>query len=287
MYNETVYWLSRTGIGMVRSVRLISAFSYYLLGILVLVWLKHYTPAAPVLALLIMLLPPVSLLGRNTAADALSVLLGMYSLFLIFECDRLALGTALITVAIWFRTDNIALLSPVLVILWHQGRIALWKAIALGTIGVLSILVINRAAGDYGIQMLYYRNFLGTPLAPAEMVAKFAAAEYLSAFLAGFKTMLTNFVPAFILLGLIGFNKKTAPLLAIAATYAAVHYLILPNWIDRWMGVAYLIPCIAAASGFPYKAGNQKLTSVESVSPTGSLDMEVSFAGQPLATFPS
>ena len=59
---------------------------------------------------------------------------------------------------------------------------------------------------------------------PAEMVAKFTAAEYLSAFLAGFKTMLTNFVPAFILLGLIGFNKKTAPLLAIAATYAAVHY---------------------------------------------------------------
>ncbi len=74
MYNETIYLLSRTGIGLVWSVRLISAVCYWLLGVLVLIWLGKYTPLSPVLALLIMLMPHITFLGRQTASDALSVL---------------------------------------------------------------------------------------------------------------------------------------------------------------------------------------------------------------------
>jgi hypothetical protein len=247
MYNQTIYWLSRTGIGLVRSIRLVSALSYYLLGILILIWLGRYTPYSPLVALLIMLLPPISLLARYTAADSLSVLLGMLALFIVFECDRVALGLGILLAAIWFRTDNVVLIAPVLVILWRQRRLELWKAMVLATISVLSVLVINYAAGDYGIQMLYYRNFLGTPLAPGEMIVQFTARQYLRFFLAGFKSMLNSYVPLFLVLGVIGLNRKTAPLLAVAITYAGLHYLILPNWMDRWMAILYLLTCMTAA----------------------------------------
>jgi hypothetical protein len=43
----------------------------------------------------------------------------------------------------------------------------------LSVIAVASVVMINHFAGDYGIRMLYYRNFVGTPSAPAEMVVNF------------------------------------------------------------------------------------------------------------------
>jgi len=154
LYNLTLYAISRTGIGLVSAVRLVSAGSYALVGILVLVWLLRYTRLAPALALLIMLIPHVTFLARNTGADSLSVLLGMMALYLIFERERVAAGITVLSSAIWFRTDNIVLLIPVLLVLLLQGRIEQWKAAVLAALGIPSVIIINRAAGDYGIQML-------------------------------------------------------------------------------------------------------------------------------------
>ncbi len=79
------------------------------------------------------------------------------------------------------------------------------------------------------------------------MIVQFTARQYLRFFLAGFKSMLNSYVPLFLVLGLIGLNRKTAPLLAVAITYAGLHYLILPNWMDRWMAILYLLTCMTAA----------------------------------------
>jgi len=247
LYNQIIYRLSRTGLGLVRSIRLVSALSYYLIGIIVLLWLGRYTPYSPVLSFLIMLLPPVSLLGRNTTADALSVLLGLSSLFVIFELDRVAIGIGLLSVAIWVRTDNVVLIVPVLAVLCFQRRLQLWVGAVFAVISVAAVLVINHAAGDYGIRMLYYRNFLGTPLAPGEMIAHFTGRQYLYFFLSGFKAMLNSFVPVFLILSTVGLNRRTAPLLGVVTAYVMLHYVILPNWIDRWMGVFYVVTCMVAA----------------------------------------
>jgi hypothetical protein len=194
-----------------------------------------------------MLLPPVSLLGRNTTADALSVLLGLTSLFAIFELDRIAVGIGLLSVAIWIRTDNVVLIVPVLAVLCLQRRLQLWIGAVFAIISVAAVFVINHAAGDYGIRMLYYRNFLGTPLAPGEMIAHFTVRQYVYFFLSGLKAMLNSFVPVFLILGIVGLNRRTAPLLAVVTAYAVLHYVILPNWIDRWMGVFYVVTCVVAA----------------------------------------
>jgi hypothetical protein len=247
LYNLTLYCISRTGVGLVQAVRLVSAISYGLLGILVLVWLSRYTRMAPLLALLIMLIPHISLLGRNTGADGLSVLLGMLSLYLIFENNQVFAGILILSAAIWVRTDNIALIMPVLLVLLLQKQLEIWKACVVGLLAIFSVLIINHYAGDYGIQMLYYRNFFGIPIAPAEMVVSFTIRQYAYFFLNGFKDMLVSFVPLFLLLGLIGWNRKTAPLLGIAVIYIALHYVILPNWIDRWMAVLYLLTSMTAA----------------------------------------
>jgi hypothetical protein len=247
VYNQTIYWLSRTGLGLVRSVRLVSALSYYLIGIVVLLWLGRYTPHSPVLSFLIMLLPPISLLGRNTTADALSVLLGLSALFAIFELDRIATGISILSVAIWIRTDNVVLIMPVLAVLCFQRRLQLWVGAVFAIISVAAVLVINHAAGDYGIRMLYYRNFLGTPLAPGEMTAHFTVRQYIYFFVSGFKAMLNSFVPVFLIFGLLGLNRRTAPLLAIVTAYVVLHFAVLPNWIDRWMGVFYVVTCLVAA----------------------------------------
>jgi hypothetical protein len=276
MYNETIYLLSRTGIGLVWSVRLISAVCYWLLGVLVLIWLGKYTPLSPVLALLIMLMPHITFLGRQTASDALSVLLGMLSLFLIFECDRVAVGICILLTAIWFRTDNVVLVAPVLAVLFYQKTLELWKTAILGAVAVVSVLTINHAAGDYGIQMLYYRNFLGTPMAPGEMTVRFTPTQYWSAFLSGFKTMLNSFVPLFLLFGLIGLKRRTVSLLVIAGAYTALHYFVLPNWKDRWMVIFYLSTSMTAAFGLEPRAILRKFERSQGTHPTQSNELPVS-----------
>lgn len=247
MYNSTIYLISRTGLGLVRAVRLLSALSYVSLGLLVLFWLLSYTRAAPLVALLIMLIPHITFLGRNTGSDGISVLLGMLSLYLIFERKQLAAGILILLIAIWFRTDNIALIIPVLLVLLLQHRLEAWKAAVLAFIAVGSVMAIDHAAGHYGIHMLYYDTFVGMPMAPGEMTAHFTIGQYAHLYLNGYKDMLISFVPLFLMLGLLGLNRKTVPLLGIGTAYAILHYTILPNWVDRYMAVFYLLTTMTAA----------------------------------------
>jgi hypothetical protein len=248
MYILTIYGMSRTGMGLVQAVRLVSAASYALLGILIIMWLTSYTRLAPLLALLIMWTPHITFLGRFTGCDGISVLLGMTALFLIFEKNWLTPGLVILFGAIWFRTDNIALAIPVLFVLFLQKRLDLWKVGVLAGLTVASVLVIDNEAGHYGIRLLYYDTFIGIPIAPAEMSVQFPLSQYVHIFVNGYKQMLISFVPLFVLLGMIGWTRKTAPLLGIAAVYAAIHYAILPDWVDRYMAVFYLITMITAAS---------------------------------------
>jgi hypothetical protein len=55
--------------------------------------------------------------------------------------------------------------------------------------------MINYFAGDYGLRMLYYRNFIGTPSAPGEMTVTFSFRDYLVAFRSGITLMTNRFFP--------------------------------------------------------------------------------------------
>lgn len=250
LYNQTLWLVSKTGLGLMRSAVLISVGSYFLLGILLLLWVSEYTrPAIAALSsLLIMLSPPLTDLGRDTTSDALATLVAFLSLYLIFEKRRLALGLIALLASIFFRTDFVVLAGPVILACWLEKRLTLWQAGALSVLAVASVIGINHFGGDYGIKMLYYRNFVGAPTAPAEMVVHFSVSAYLAAFRHGITLVLDSFFLPFLLLGALSIDeKRPRTLFAITAAYVLLHFVILPNWQERWVGIFYLSVLVCAA----------------------------------------
>jgi hypothetical protein len=109
-------------------------------------------------------------------------------------------------------------------------------------------MFINRMAGDFGLAMLYYRNFVGTPVAPAEMVVHFSVAQYLQALRANLAAIFQGWLIPFLLLATIGFFRRSrlAAASSIAVSYVALHLLILPDWVERWFVIAYIPMALSA-----------------------------------------
>ncbi len=250
IYNQALYFLSKTGLGLVRAVILISTTSYILIGLIVFVWLTEYVGVAYAAAasLLIMVSPPVTFVGRFAGSDALATLFALLSLFLIFEKQKLTPGLALLLASVFVRTDNVVVAGLVLLACVMQKRIKLWQGGVLAFVALGSALMINHAAGDYGIRMLYFRNFLGTPLAPAENPAQFSVHDYTTAFREGLSNAAGGVLIPFLLLGAIGLAKAGPPrtVLFITSAYVVLHFVILPNWQDRWFCLFYVTAGIAA-----------------------------------------
>jgi len=254
LYNQTLWLVSKTGIGLVKSGFLISASSYFLLGVLVLLWLSNYLKPmfAAAVSVLLMMSPPLASMGRDPTPDALATLIAFGALYLIFEKQKFTPGIALLLASIFFRTDFVVLAGPTILACWWQKRIDIFKAGVLSLVAVGSVLCINHFAGDYGIKMLYYRAFIGAPVAPAEIAAQFSFRDYLSAFRTGITLIANSFFLPFLLLGAIGaISRQMRVLFAVAVAYAGLHFLILPSWEERYYAVFYLSMgvCAGVAAG--------------------------------------
>jgi hypothetical protein len=251
LYNQSLWLVSKTGMGLVRSAILISVASYFAIGILLLVWLVRYAGAwfGSGMALLLMISPPLTELGRELTSDAEASLIVFASLYLMFERRRLASGLTLLLASLFFRTDFVVLAGPTILVCWLERRIDFWKAIVLSLLAVGSVFAINHFAGDYGIKMLYYRNFIGVPVAPAEMTVQFSFHDYLSAFWSGITLAANSFFIPFLLLGLVGMiEKEMRALFAVMLAYVILHFVVLPNWQERWVALFYLVCGICAAT---------------------------------------
>jgi hypothetical protein len=254
LYNQTLWLMTKTGMGLVRSGVVLSVGSYFLLGILLFVWLQEHTSQWFSLAVstLLMISPPLMALGRETTADALATLVAFASLYLIFEEKRFTAGITVLLASIYFRTDFVVLAGPVILACWWERRIDLWKAVVLAVVAVASVLCINHFAGDYGIKMLYYRNFVGVPIAPGEMTVQFSVRDYIAALRSGITLAANSFFLPFLLLGTIGMvSRRMRVLFVVALAYVALHFVVLPNWQERWVGLFYLSMgvCAAATAG--------------------------------------
>ncbi|MHB8217292.1 MAG: hypothetical protein ACYDDS_14555 [Candidatus Sulfotelmatobacter sp.] len=251
LYNQILWLTSKTGMGLVRAGVVISVGSYFLLGILLFVWIgKYINPwLSLAVSLLLMISPPLTALGRDTTADALASLVAFASLYLIFEENRLLPGMVALLVSIYFRTDFVVLAGPVILTCWWQKRLELWKAAVLSVVAVASVLCINHFAGDYGIKMLYYRNFVGVPVAPGEMTVQFSFRDYMAAMRSGITLAANSFFIPLLLVGMFGVvSRRMRPLFAVTLAYVVLHFLVLPNWQERWVGVFYLSMGVCAAT---------------------------------------
>jgi hypothetical protein len=251
LYNQTLWLVSKTGLGLVRAGIVLSVVPYFLLGVLTFVWLGKYMSPGLTLgfSILLMISPPLMSLGRDTTADALATLVAFGALYLIFEKRQLFPGMILLLASIYFRTDFVVLAGPVILVCLLERRIDLWKAVVLAAVAVASVLCINHFAGDYGMGMLYYRNFSGVPVAPGEMTVHLTARDYFSALRGGITLMTESFFLPFLLLGAVGIVlKRMRGLFAVTLGYLLLHFMILPNWQERWFGVFYLAMVVSAAT---------------------------------------
>jgi hypothetical protein len=260
LYNQTLWLVSKTGLGLVRGGIFISVASYFFLGVLAFVWIGKYLNPWLTLtfSILLMINPPLMSLGRDTTADPLATLVAFASLYLICEKRRLFPGMILLLASIYFRTDFVVLACPVILLCWWERRIDLWKAGVLGLVAIASVLCINHFAGDYGMGMLYYRNFSGVPVAPGEMTVQFSARNYFSVLRSGITLMTESFSLPFLLLGTVGLAlRRMRGLFAVTLAYVCIHFAVLPNWQERWFGVFYLSMAVCAASTVDAALRNQ------------------------------
>lgn len=264
LYNQTLWLVSKTGLGLLHASILVSVVSYFLLGILVFLWISRYVNGllAFSMACLLMISPPLLALGRDTTSDALATLIAFSSLYLIFEKQLLTAGLVVLLASIYFRTDNVVLAGPVILVCFIERRLDLLKASVLAMLAVASALSINHFAGDYGIKMLYYRNFIAVPSAPAEMSPQFSFHDYLAAFRAGITLITNSFFVPFLLIGIGGFfgPKRMRSVAAVTSFYVLLHFLVLPNWQERWFGVFYLSMVVVAAETLHGSRWNQVLS---------------------------
>src|SRR5579863_460762 len=206
LYNRVLLLLSKTGLGLVRATVFTSAASFFFLAVLLMAWMQKYVrlPIAIAMASLVMICPPVMSVGRETTSDALASLAAFAALYLIFETKSLLAGLIVLLACLYIRTDFVVLAGPVLFVCWLERKLKFWQASVLAAVALGSVLSINHFAGDYGIQMLYYRNFIGTPMAPGEMVAHFSVHDYLSAFRSSLTSVAAGFFFPFLLAGVSG-----------------------------------------------------------------------------------
>jgi hypothetical protein len=161
LYNDALYVLSPLGLS--RGALLMSVVSYLFLGWLLFAWTGN-----ALCSLAVMLAPPIVLVGRTTASDAPSILCALAALYLIFKADRLFPGLLLLLVSVFVRTDNVMLVAAVLLALLWLKKFTLSECLVLGILAVASVLFIHHFAGDYGLAMLYYRNFGALQSLPAK-----------------------------------------------------------------------------------------------------------------------
>ena len=249
LYNQTIYFISKTGMGLIHSIQFVSVAAYWLIGALLFLWIQRYVPPlfAVAASFLLMASPPLMELGREMTSDASATLVAFASLYLIFERQLLTPGLILLLASIYFRTDFVVLAGPAILACWLERRLGFWQSTLLAVLALSSALCIGHFAGDYGIKMLYYRNFIGAPTAPGEMTVQFSVRDYVGAFRSGITKTAESFFLPFLLLGTIGLPlRRTRVLLGVTLSYVVLHFVILPNWQERWVGLFYLSAGVCA-----------------------------------------
>jgi hypothetical protein len=208
LYVMAVYLSHRLGFNLAEATVVPSVLSYALLGVLVFVWIGQFIAGfyRAVFSALIVFSPPVILLARLSAPDALAALTIMGGIYFLVEKQWPAVGSALLLLSILARTNDLIIVVLIFGYLAFWGtkelRLGYAKSGVLACTGVLTVLVINHFSGFYGWRMLFYTSVLGHLTTPAETLVRVSPRAYLGAVKQGFFAMaLKGFQSSFALLG--------------------------------------------------------------------------------------
>ena len=262
--------LTAVGVPLYWAPFIVSAVTYFLLSLLVLRWLGQ-----PVLAAVVMLLPPVLLVARCPTPDCLGLLLVAAGFYLISVSGRRFLGCGVLVISVWARPDFVILCVLAFLWLWHTRRLDLSELGVLSLLAIGSNIIINHLAGNYGWTTLVYHSFVHKLVAPGEMVVNVAPALYARLVIhTTFQAFLSNGM--FLLVLAVGcllwyaWQDMPVGLAAVALSARVLAFALFPNADLRYLAPATLMISIAVILVLTKKLaiGNTKWIPVVSAGPT-------------------
>jgi len=254
-YPLLILALDRLGVDPVHGSVWISRVAYLGIGVVAFVWLSGFlSPLAALATAWGAMSVQVALeAARLPTPDALSALVVLTALWLVFECQHFGRGMLVLLLSLLIRPDNL---------LWILG-IAGWRALrvrrdrAVAALGALAGVAVSAAlriwSGSFGWRVSFHHSFVEPLPYPEQFVPSLGFSDYAWIYLREtHPANLPLFAALFALLGAwllvsrarrFGWRDAGTALIACTGAYAVTHWLVFPN-DDRLRLAAYLVVLI-------------------------------------------
>jgi hypothetical protein len=237
------YVLWRAGLPILVSLRLISAFSLFVIGLAVLAW-THDAVLSP----LLLLTPPVLNTGRMVTADPLSTVMIFLAIFALAS-SRVRLSLCLLAVSMVVRADNVVFVLLLLVWMVWRKHLRLSAGVLCTMLAVATYAIVKRIAGIYGWRVLMQHGFVKPEIEPINHPILITFTDYLHT-LAGLRTILYTFMTIWILVATAVWKRLPKgsiffDLLPLTGLYIVIRLLMFPNFDDRFFVWTYLLAGVA------------------------------------------
>jgi hypothetical protein len=226
--------IHRAGASALKAMRLVSVFSYAILGTILFLWLRRSAGSLLAAAGTVLVLSTAEFLGTGaeTTPDAFFAGLGFLSLYLIFAEKKIFPGLCVLAVLPLIRSDGLVLVALVLAYLvWKSPGFRFRHGVVILAAELLVYFVTGRLAGGYSYEKLLYHSFVQRQLVPAESVVHLTLGEYFHALYIFVLGTLATPRPVYFLLGLTSLKSRLGD--------AALRHL-------TWLGLAFTLIHILA-----------------------------------------
>ena len=255
LYIEALNLVHKAGVGLVRSIAVVSAVSFAGMAALIYWWVLRLGGSMWV-ACVLLLTPEMSALAQGTGPDGLSVLFLLGGLFCLWDV-RPSVGVTLLLLSAWVRPENAIFCILALLYLAAKGQLRVWMAVVLIGISALTPMAINHFGG-YGWKALYSHTFKFTEMDPGMFVPAFTVSDYLHALRSGVREALHSSLIAYLLLWITSLRlvpRMRWPLL-LCGLFSAAKFVIYPNFEPRYYGLLYLVTAIGTCAAVQSQAGS-------------------------------
>ncbi len=261
LYVACLYLLHKLGINLAQAAAVISALSYFLMAVILLLWITKYIDGVcgVGLPLLLILSPPMLMTARLTTPDALSAAMLVTAIYVLAEKRWLIGFGLLMLLSIFVRTDNIiyALILFSYLVLFGKHRLALSLPgfTLFVAAAVLSYLTINLAAGNYGWSTVFHHTLVQFINDPAEHSFTISLPAYLKALRSGLSLLVGGSMVIFLFFGLLAYYLSARKKILVQNIYphltlilglsVLLRYALFPAILDRFFVAHYMLVAVA------------------------------------------
>jgi len=218
LYTRMVYLFYKLGIPLIQSIHLPSLFSFFMMGFLLLFWIRKYIQffLGLSVSLLIILSAPILEVVRISTPDCLSAFLLFSAMYFILEAKSLILTFLFLLLSIFARLDNVIPSIFILTLLtfsreWEH-TISVNKYILMLLCFSISCLSISFTTIRLGWSVFYYPTFMRSLNLSYAFHPQFHLRDYIGLAMSHFMTGLfsTNLL-LFLSLSVLVFIERSYP----------------------------------------------------------------------------